>query len=126
MTPDALFGWMKRHTPPPAAPQCGLCFGKSGHPPLTDEGVLRCVPCLYQRGRWAASPDDLSLEAATALWSAHGDVMELRRCFAHTVEWNWIGWTADPDAIVDPDGAALAFGAALLVAWAHEAVVGGL
>lgn len=126
MTTDALFRWMTRHHAEPPAPVCGLCFGASGHVPMNPgDGPPRCTACVYKRGRWAADPGSIDQAGLTALGSAHEDVVELRRCAAHTIEWNWIGWTRDADSLLDPGGAALVFGEALVVARQAESA-GGL
>lgn len=100
---DDLLAWMRRPEPP--AVQCGLCFGSSGHPPIEGDGAPTCYPCILKRGRWAMDPDGLSQDALTALWSAHEDVIALRACRRHVLEWQWVGWTEDRDRLVD-EGAA--------------------
>ena len=124
MRPDAIMAALRRglRDPEPVgapAPRCELCFGSSGHPPIDGDGPPTCYPCLLKRGRWAADPESLGVSPLAALWSAHEDVVELRSCRAHVVEWAFVGWTSDPDDLVDPDAALRAVGAAYQVVVAH-------
>lgn len=99
MTPDTILAALRRQ---PEPVRCGLCFGASGHIPMNPgDGPPRCTSCVYKRGRWAADPDSLDQSALTALWSAHGDVSDLRACRAHVLEWRFIGWTDERDTLVD-------------------------
>ncbi|MFZ0324597.1 MAG: hypothetical protein WAN48_10745 [Actinomycetes bacterium] len=126
MTPDALFRWMTRRRPEPAPePVCGLCGGKSGHPPIPDDGALVCYPCLLREGRLASDPLHAPIGIVADTWQAHEDVVALRNCHKHGQCWQWIGWTHDADTLLDPGGAVMAYGEALIVARAAEAA-GGL
>jgi hypothetical protein len=43
---------------------CQHCDGSSGHPPIPDEGVLVCYPCILRLGRKvaeAAQIDDAAI-----------------------------------------------------------------
>lgn len=124
MTRDGLLAWMRRHTPD--VPQCAVCAGSSGHPPISDDGALVCLPCVYRIGRLVADPVNCDVSVVSVAWEDHKDVVELRSCAAHTIEWQWLGWTADRDTLADPDGALLAFAAAMVVARRAEATGGRL
>lgn len=128
MRPDALIAWMRRHEAPAPrpGPVCILCEGASGHPPIDDDGPARCVPCLYRIGRIVGDPAHTPVSVVATAWEDHKDLVELRSCSAHVIEWRWLGWTSDRETLLDPGGGLLVYGQALVIARQAEATGGRL
>jgi hypothetical protein len=97
--PDALLGWMRRQEALPApapGPLCIQCGGASGHGPIDE---LVCYPCILSIGRVVADPGVQSSSILAVWWEDHKDVVSLRSCIVHIVDWVWTDEWPGPDVL---------------------------